>query len=227
MTKVLLYGNSVLDLLKLLPSKERTIILIRHSERPSLEGIPISAWNGIGLTERGVEAAGDFGRELAGAVNGANLRVYGWGLQRCIDTANAIAEGAEKAGGSVVDRRVLRLKSPIADRAGYEAAQMSGQWMETVEDWLRGGLGSPMVPIHEYGPEILRSLLDPTVSVSGETSVVVTHDLQIMAFSSHLFGVPTGWPDFLDGPVMKADDSDMQAGLGELVMSIPLARALN
>ncbi len=43
-----------------------------------------------------------------------------------------------------------------------------------------------------------------------------------MAFASHLLGVPVGWPDFLDGPVLRVDDLDLHVGMGRLVRSVRL-----
>lgn len=221
-----MYGNDVLDLVAHLDERDKTLIVIRHSERPSFDNLPISRWDSLGITSQGVEAAQDFGMALAQELRAADLRVYGWGLQRCIDTAGAIATGAKRGGCRVVDQRTLRLKSPIADRRGYEAAQLSDNWQETVRGWLSGSLETPMVPIEKYGPEILGNLFDPGVCASGETSLVVTHDLQIMAIASHLFGSPVGWPTFLDGLVLKSDDKEVLVGMGEMVRSVPLDQTL-
>ncbi len=146
------YGNDVLGLMKSLPPKDKTIIVVRHSERPSFDNIPMNRWNTVGLTSRGVEAAKGFGRKLARDLGGTGLRVYGRGLPRVIDTAAAVAEGAKSDGGRVVEQRAIRLRSPITNRSAYQEAQQSGQWLEVVKEWLGGAAETPMVAIHEYDP---------------------------------------------------------------------------
>ena len=61
MTGALLYGNSVVTLTRRLRAVDRTALIIRHSERPSFDNLPIESWDSVGLTERGVEAARDLG----------------------------------------------------------------------------------------------------------------------------------------------------------------------
>lgn len=90
--------------------------------------MPIQAWDGVGLTERGIEAARSFGRALAQDGGILTMGAYIWGLKRCLDTADAIAAGAREKGCRISGQETLAFGSPIADRRKYDLALESGHW---------------------------------------------------------------------------------------------------
>ena len=215
MFKHLFYGNNVIELVTKLSRMDRTVLVIRHSERPSFDNIPMEDWNNIGLTSKGVKAAKDLGKALAKEVKISSLSSYGWGLKRCIDTAEAIAAGADGVGCEIRERGVLRFDSPIADRNKYDNAIRSGHWAEFVASWLSGEVQqNAMVPVDKYAPEIFRGLLDSRFCGAQNTSIIVTHDLHILPLVNYVFDMPVSTLDYLDGIVIKSSAGDVQIGFG-------------
>jgi broad specificity phosphatase PhoE len=196
---------------------ERTFVVIRHSERPSFNNIPMEDWDNIRLTPRGVEAANDFGNALVNDVKMSNLCFYGWGLKRCMDTAESIASGADNAARKIHRIKTLHLRSPIADREEYDKSQRSGHWNEFLVRWLSADAKqNAMVPVDEYAQDIFRELLNPKFSGSQNTSIIVTHDLHILPLVSYVFGVPIHTLDYLDGVVIRSTSKEVQIGFGKI-----------
>jgi broad specificity phosphatase PhoE len=217
----LLYGNSVLDMVARLHAVNETVLVIRHSERPAFGDLPIEKWDSVGLTERGIEAAREFGRALAREGEVRSLGAYGWGLKRCLDTADSVVAGAKDGGSQVSGQGALRFSSPIADRPKYDAALGSGHWEEFVDDWLNGQAhDGALVPAHKFATGFLRELFERKLPDSGGVSVIVTHDLQIYPLVSFLVGVPIRKLDFLDGLLIKAGPQDVEVGFGGTVRTL-------
>jgi hypothetical protein len=214
------YGENVLSLVRRLGSVDETVLIIRHSERPSFDKMPIETWDNVGLTERGVEAATIFGEALARQGGIRNMRAYGWGLKRCMDTADAIASGAMQGGCLIPDRGALTLGSPIADRRKYEVALGSGHWPEYVAKWLGGeAQDGALFPAKEYAAGTFREVFDRKLAESDGVSLIVTHDLQIFPLVATVFERPIAELDFLDGLVVKADPHAIRVGFGKGVRS--------
>jgi broad specificity phosphatase PhoE len=221
MAKGLFYGNSVLNLFRRMHAEGGAVLIVRHSERPSFDGISIEEWDGVGLTERGIEAAREFGAALAREGEGVPLCSYGWGLKRCLDTAEAIAAGAREGGSRISGVRALHFRPPIADRSKYDAALGSGHWAEFVDDWLTGrDQDGALVPSRTFTAGFLRELSDCGLPGSKEISLIVTHDLQIYPLVGFLTGIPIRKLDFLDGPVIKMDGQRVQVGFGDVIHTL-------
>lgn len=230
MTGGLLYGQGVLDLFSQLPAVDKTVLLIRHSERPSFDNIPVGEWNKVLLTPQGKEAAKDFGRALAQNAGVEGLRVYSWGLRRCAETAEAIASGAKEEGCRTSPPEPIRLRSPVADREKYDTVLQRGGYERLLDEWLGKGTGrsapaeAVMVPVDEYAPEIFRGLLEDGVCGRHGTSVVVTHDLHIIPLARRVFGPEASMPGFLEGVVVKAGPQTTHIGYGKMHRPVEYAQ---
>jgi broad specificity phosphatase PhoE len=217
----LMYGKSVLDMVERLHAVDKTVLVIRHSERPAFGDLPIEEWDGVGLTERGIEAARDFGKALARDGGVRALGAYGWGLKRCLDTADFVGAGAKEDGCQVSGQGSLRFSYPIADRRKYEVALGSGHWEEFVDDWLIGRAPeSALVPAHRFATGFMRELFELKLPESGGVSVIVTHDLQIYPLVGFLVGIPIRKLDFLDGLTIKAGPQDVEVGFEGTVRTL-------
>ncbi len=211
------YGRNVLEWVAMPPPVDRTVLLIRHSERPSFDAVPFGEWDKVSVTERGVHAARDFGGLLARSAGGSKLRVYSWGQKRCVDTAGAIAKGAKDADCCAVEERALRLPSPIQNREKDDRTIQSAAWEEGVLNWLGAGIEQDiMVPINTYAPVIVRELLGASVCGNREVAVVATHDLHIIPLLSHIFGAPIREVDYLDGLVIKVGPEQAHAAFSKM-----------
>jgi broad specificity phosphatase PhoE len=215
------YGGGVLSLLLQLPEMGKTLVVIRHPERPSFHNLPIEEWDKAQLTANGIQAAKEFGGALARDATIDSLAIYSWGLKRCAETADAIASGAERAGCEIIDRKEIGLKSPIADRGKYDAALRAGDYNRMLNDWLSPETKqTTMVPVDEYAPEIFGELLDSSTYSQHRTTVVVTHDLHVIPLARHVFGFPIPMPGYLDGLVAKANSKQVQIGYSGMHKSI-------
>lgn len=212
MTSDLLYGGRVIKHLESIPDVGSTLVVVRHSERPSFGKMPVEQWDYVTLTERGVQAAKDFGRVIAQKRKQHRLNVHSWGLKRCVDTAENIAAGAREAGHHDPQTTRLRIRSPVADLEAYNNLMRRGVWTEMLLGWLVDGSYESLLPMREFTAEVLTRLLAEDICVNGETTVVATHDLNIFPLISYLHGRPVMKVDFLDGFVLKSDGKDVHVG---------------
>lgn len=219
MVKNLLFGNATISLLTKRPSGVNlTVAIVRHSERPSFDTIPMEKWGDTTITERGTEAAKDFGRAIVHDAGIYNLRVYHWGQKRCADTADAVATGAKEVGCTVRERNALHLLSPIADQGKYEAALKQGQWESLLHDWQATKEGHvAMIPMRRFASETFRTLFGGEISRPDEVSIIVAHDLQIFPLVSSVFGGPVTKVGYLEGLVLCRTDRETLIGFGGLV----------
>ena len=194
------------------PSRGTAVVVLRHSERPSFDGVPMKDWNGVGLTAEGFVPAERLGRSLVDRLGIPRLRSYGWGLMRCQDTSRAIAKGAKDAGGYASFRGEIGFVSPIADRATYDAILGTPRFEEVIMDWLGRKEQGVYLPIDEYSSLILRQLLRVSEGEGEAAVVIATHDLHILPIVSSIFGRPIRNVGYLDGPVLRMDGEEVHAG---------------
>ena len=204
------WGQWIIDRLKLMPENGRYILIIRHSERVSFDGIPIEQWNSVGITERGKQAAFEFGRALIDEVGLESVYTEGWGLERCADTAAKIFEGASASGcRNCKFSKTSYLESPIADHDGYMNLLKSGKWNEILVEWLSSPSdGWPMKPYAAYSENILREVLKNSTPATNSAGIIVTHDLHIFPIITANFGLVKLDLDFMDGILISKTDSD-------------------
>ena len=212
MTSDLIYGGRVIHHLDNIPDIGSTVIVIRHSERPSFGKMPVEQWDHVTITERGRTAARSFGKAISDRRRNHKLRVHSWGLKRCVDTAECIADGAKEAGYHSPGVTPLHIKPPVADNEAYNNLMRKGVWTEMLLGWLGEGTYESLVPMHEYATEVLTQLLDEDFSARGETTIIATHDLNIFPLVSYLQRKPVTKVDFLDGMVLKSDGKDVHVG---------------
>jgi phosphohistidine phosphatase SixA len=220
MRKPLVYGSPVMDhVTKRHPESKRTIIVIRHSERPTFDGIPSEEWDHVLLNENGIKTAKEMGRAIAETIPTEKIRVFHWGFARTSQTADAIVEGAEEMGKKVKSRRTLDLLPPVADRSAYLAIMKAGGGREMFRLWLTGGGHDAMVPVSDFGTKVFSELLSDRVCGFGEAAVVVTHDIHIYPLLHHVFG-KTSVINFLDGIVISTSPELVHIGFGEMSESV-------
>lgn len=178
------------------PTDRPVALLLRHSTRGP---IPAGEAGGeVPLTEMGWDNARRLGRDL-----GARLRsLHSSPVRRCIQTANALREGANVDLNITVSRLlgdpgVYVLDGDLAwnnwERLGHEEVMRHF----VSEDDALPGMARP----NEAAWLLLRHML----SVAGDSNglhVFVTHDSVVMATVSRLQGTqhgPSDWPHFLEG----------------------------
>lgn len=152
-----IWGAKVLQMLRGLVGGN-IVAVIRHSERPNFDNLPCHEWENVGLTTKGTIAATKFGAALSEFENAKSFQIFGWGLKRCIETAEAISKGARNGGCNIDGPSSIILKSPIADREAYDKPLFSCKWDlwdQMINDWLIDETPQTiMLPSRQYGRDL-------------------------------------------------------------------------
>ncbi len=172
-----------------IPRDRPVSLLIRHAARHPITDPddPYAA----GLTEEGILTAEELGKVL-----GEQLlpgRLLSSPVERCIDTGEAIARGADWPGGVVTDERLSHL---FIAPAWYSvsSARMSGPVPFQVRIILHW-----MLRAHETSPRL---------------DLMVTHDTVLGAVVGGLLRAPVNndnWPGFLEGMFVWRGNNDIYA----------------
>lgn len=214
---------SMLSLLDRSPSDRAVVVLLRHSVRDHLPSgdtgyvVPITS----------------MGRRLAiqlGGLLGDRLRtLHTSPLARCVQTAQALAEGAG-ADLAVVPNRLLGDPGVFVldgRRAWENWEQLSheGVMQHLVNE---AGALSGMARPDEAARFLVQSMLAAAASQPG-VHVFVTHDLLITATAARLLGKPLGrndWPWYLEGAFFWTAEDGIHSAYREqeAVLSGPLCR---
>lgn len=177
-----------LTLLNNLPADTPAGLVLRHSIRfPILNDAEVYL---AGLTPEGFEQAEALGGELS------RLRPLGRlmssPIARCIDTASAIAKGANWKSTPTTE---FRLSHPH---------------IESVWNAM------PLRRSEKSVPEPVRAVLDLVLNGQNEAGVLdvfVTHDTIVAAlagfFLGHVFQYPDYWPDYLEGVLIWRYNSEI------------------
>lgn len=217
------WGEKIIQAVKQLDGLENTILIVRHSERPSLEGVPFEQWNSVDLTQRGIVGAKRFGNALASYDGIKTIRTHHWGSKRCATTADAISIGAREAGCSVHGPSPIQLKSPILDDVEYRKDLMQSRWKAFMMKWLDSTrTQSAMIPAAEFAKDIFSSLLEAKAFGDGEATIIATHDIHVIPLISYIFHPNAPWVDYLDGLVMKKYPDKVSVSFNNDVRQLPL-----
>lgn len=202
---------------------DRTIAVVRHSERASFHNIPIDEWESIGITENGYLVAKNLGKSLAKVGGFSRANIYSWGALRCVETAVAVAQGLVEEGVSARSPGNLTLRGPVSDYAAFKEFLTSGRWTEMLESWQSGrDVKGSLMPVAEYAPMIFKEILHPRTSPREELSLIATHDINVLPLVRHAIKANVDPPDYLDGLVIGEHGNEIEVGYGDLLGSTEL-----
>lgn len=187
--------SKLVEGLQLLPPDLPIHLLTRHSIRElATDGF---ANYRLPLTEEGLRLARDWGRRLSLPL----AACYSSPVQRCVDTAAAMLEGAGE-GQTIRQTRVLvEPGCYVTDlrRAGRRFLQLGAL----------GFINQQLVAAHEgvltqaEGRDKLLGHLAAHQPPAGELAIHVTHDTILAAFLAGLRGcrrvAPVDWPEMMEG----------------------------
>lgn len=188
--------SSVLRHLERVPADRTVVALLRHSVRDDLP--PGDAGYVLPITEVGRRLALELGARLRGRLRTLHASL----LRRCMQTAEALAEGAQAELAVVPDRL---LGDPgvyvIDDRLAatqWESVGHEGVMRHLVtEAAALPGMARP----DEAARFLVRHMLGAAADRPG-VHVFVTHDSLVTATAARLLGKPLGvedWPWYLEG----------------------------
>jgi broad specificity phosphatase PhoE len=187
---------SVLRLLERAPTDRAVVVLLRHSVRDHLP--PGDAGCVLPITDVGRRLA----FELGGLLRGRLRTLHASPLVRCVQTAQALAEGAG-VGFAVVPNRLLGDPGVfVLDGrrawANWEQLGHEGVMRHLVSETAAlSGMARP----DEAARFLVRSMLAEAANRAG-VHVFVTHDSLVTATAARLLGRPLGlddWPWYLEG----------------------------
>jgi broad specificity phosphatase PhoE len=199
---------SVLRLLERAPTDRAVVVLLRHSVRDDLP--PSDAGYVLPIT--------DVGRRLAlelGGLLGSRLRtLHASPLLRCVQTAQALAEGAGVPLAVVPNRLLGDPGVFVLDGrrawANWERLGHEGVMRHLVSETAAlSGMARP----DEAARFLVQSMLGEAASRPG-VHVFVTHDSLVTATAARLLGKPLGlddWPWYLEGAFFWPSEDGVHA----------------
>lgn len=205
-------------LLEEAPTERAVAVLVRHSVRGPLPPGPDGVH--VPLTADGVRVAGELGQLLGHRIR--TLRSSP--VLRCVQTAEAVRDGAGLAIGIEQDRLLgrpgafvcdSRLSRPVWEGLGHEAVMArlvsSGP--------LLTGMAAPS--------HAARFLVQHMLAVAGDAPglhLFVTHDSLVTATAAQLLGEPLGtdaWPWYLEAAVFWRDGDAVRVAYRERRAAVP------
>lgn len=176
------------------------VVLLRHGERhPIAEG---TAGYDVGLTAAGREASMRLGQALGGQTG----RVLSSPVPRCVATASQILIGARREGDVEAAQELGDPGAYVSDAAEAMLAFQRLGVRGVYERLASPGLSLPGFHEPEAATRRLvqfaRGLM---FAPSGRVHCLVTHDIILATFVSHLSGCllpQCHWPNYLDGVIL-------------------------
>jgi broad specificity phosphatase PhoE len=175
-------------------------LLIRHGERDHI--VETSRALEALLTENGKREAISLGEQLAPY---GTIVVHHSPVPRCKQTAEKIAEGIIRRGGSVeVAGHLVELGGPY----------ITGNWADIVAEidkrnfdgfvraWFDGELPESLIAPLEVSAKLQLSILREQLVKTNASFVNVSHDWNVMCIREYYFGIrheEAGMPAYLDG----------------------------
>jgi broad specificity phosphatase PhoE len=202
-----------------LHGREKAAIIVRHAERPPLASVVDSM--GVGLTEKGVRDALDFGRSIPFF---KKARVWHSPALRCNQTAEAIANGLRERGTEVlVFQEEWNLCGPYVKETEclIQAERLGDRFLR---EWFEGRVDPGIIdPV----PQALHMVLDPIIEkliTAQGIDVHVSHDWDIMLLREALLGTKyetEGWLPYLDGLTILQSGIGFEACYRERCVEVP------
>lgn len=187
---------SVLRHLARAPTDRAVVVLLRHSVRDHLP--PGDAGYVLPITEVGRRLAIELGRLLRGRLR----TLHASPLVRCVQTAEALAEGASADLATVPDRHLGDPGIFVIDgrraKSNWDALGHEGVMQHLVAE-------TDALPGMARPDEAARFLVQHMLAVAGDrpgVHVFVTHDSLVTATAARILGQPLGvadWPWYLEG----------------------------
>jgi len=213
----------VFSLLRHMSERDRTIILIRHSHRPSLQKIPYEMRPEVELTPEGITMARQFGEALCDVIPDGRIHLLHTPAKRCLMTATALQEGLSSCDfADITIRSDPEIIDPIVDLEKFREQREYFGWHGLIRNWLgrkidTGILWNP----EEYSERLMELLLECPYVKKGDILLVVAHDITLFPVIHTYFKRCMTTIGYLNGIVMKSDECITEIGFEENIMSFP------
>ena len=202
----MIFDKYVLNLLKDVSEDARIVALIRHSKRPSFQGIPDHLRDAVEITPEGIRMAREFGASLRQISPNKRIFLSYNSVKRCEMTARAIREGYSSAILSTDLGYAPELITPIIDMNTYIALREELGYSQVMKNWMEGNISPGILwDPDQYAEKILKTVLNYPVIRSGDMLIIVTQDIAVFPLISSWLGKIVTSLDFLNGVVISAD----------------------
>lgn len=191
----------------LLAEGARMSLFLRHAERHPITPETPNWGNEVLLTSRGIDAAARLGASLSPAVS---LGLWSSPVERCRQTCEAIARGADKAERQIITHTNLGNPGIYFDGTGAHEGPMRDDFHAFARDYIDRGNAPGMRPLSPTSEELLGFLTEKMSS--HRCTVFITHDF-FAAVLMHYLGLKapdrTDWCSYLEGVCLIKDESGM------------------
>jgi len=161
------------------------LLILRHADRPSLEGLGKGA-DQVSITEKGRAESHALGLALGHAT-----QVVASGVLRARQTAQEIMRALGQDASDVRSFRSLcRLSANHTDRDAYDAHKARLGWHSLVDAWIDGALEDPnaILPSHMSAMGAIRELMADDGLKQQGLNIVITHDFYVFALLEAMHG---------------------------------------
>ncbi len=191
-------------------SRERDVILLlRHAHREPITEATLSAAFGAQITETGRQEAREFGGHLD---PGRPVRLFHSPVQRCEETARAVAEGAGASGRRAWVEGERRFLGASFIQDGERIVEIFAEMglRGFVRAWYERTLAREIIEEAELaGRSLLLRLIGEHIPGEGSPlDIHVSHDITVLALLGLFCDVTPRefpWPGFLDGVILGLD----------------------
>jgi broad specificity phosphatase PhoE len=211
-------------LLEHMSDKDRTIVVIRHSKRPSLRSIPYDKRPGVELTPEGIVMAREFGESLHDVLGNRRIFLLPTPARRCLMTAMAMEEGLSSRGPvNTAIRADPEIRDPIVSLEKFRELRESFGWHSLIRNWLAGRIDSGILEDPAaYADRLVKMLLDCRYVERGDVLLVIAHDITLFPLIHTYFGRCLTTIDYMNGIVMKSDEERTDIGFDGSIAKITL-----
>ena len=218
-------GDFILDILKEVPKNRKTIVIIRHSKRNSLKGIPDHLRESVGITPEGILMAREFGASLGKIFPGKSLFLGHTVARRCRMTAESIRDGYPPDPPARILGCEPEIKSPVVNLDKLIAIRNELGWREGIRKWLDQEIpGDILHDPHQYSDYVLRNLLSCPYSGEQDLLIAIAHDITLFPIISSVFGEKVNAIEFLNGIVITADTNRAELRFADTEFSLKADR---
>ncbi len=218
--------QQIRSLLGRMPGRDRTVVLIRHSKRPSLAAVPYDRRPEVELTPEGITMAREFGNSLYDLIGDRRIYLLHTAAKRCQMTARALEEGLSSRGPTLtMIRSDPEIRDPIVDLEKFRDVRESFGWQGMIKNWLGRRIDIGILEDPEtYAGMIVKLLLDCDYLDSGDVLITVAHDITLFPLIHSYFGRCLTTIGYMNGIVMRSDGDRTEIGFEEEIVSLSSVR---
>lgn len=211
-----------------LAAGNRVLLIVRHAERPKIDGEDKTFGGSLPLTSAGERMSEDFGALFKGAADDVQFRASP--LRRTVLTAQFIARGLGLEGASVpVDAKIGNGSAFVADELEIWDLFRDGTFFEKMIDYLERGTQRGFAPLAAATAAFETYCLS---QFTGRFGIFTSHDVYLAAYAkgaglmAHLD--KGNWPRFLDAIALILEPNGtlrrafMRAGLTDGICGVPV-----